>query len=600
MLGNFMKVALRNLIRHKIFSVINILGLALGMACFMLIMLWVQEELSFDRFHKNKDRIFAIYTENTKGAKGYGTPGGLAPALVEDIPEIKSAVRVTGSDKTLVAYGEKAFYEKNIMYADPSFFEIFTFPLVKGSPEHALKEMNSIVLTEKMAGKYFGSGDPMGKQLTLNNGTSFTVTGVMADVPSNSHLQFDFIIPGTRLKAWWPEGYGWNEYNHATFVLLHAEAEATGISKRISQVVNQRTPSGQNPFFTLRKFDLQPLLSIHFDTEIKGIGLGAGLGDKKYVYIFSCVAILILLSACINFLNLATARSMTRAREVGLRKTLGANRKSLISQFLGESFLLVFFSAAAAILLVELLLPVFNDIAFQNISISYTQMRFLSTVLGMILITGLAAGSYPALYLSKFNPVKALQGRTVLGRRSAYRKILVVAQFTISIFLIVGALVVFRQLHFMQNKNLGFASENIVYIPMKENLRFNYKTIKQELGRNPIIADVSAKKQSPLVRDWGSWVAWEGKNSDLNIFMEETPVDYGYFNLMGMKIVAGRQFSEEFTSDADDAIVINETAARSMGFDKPIGKRVQTHGSWKTVVGVVKDAHLNQRFCLSH
>jgi putative ABC transport system permease protein len=420
---NYIKIAFRNLIKLKTYSFINITGLAVGMASTILILLWVQDELSFDRFHQDADRIYRI-TDYEKYSNGEEVtfsmnPPALASALKDEYPEIADAVRIRKLSNVVVQYGEKFFSEDGMLFADPSFLEVFSFPLVNGNKENALINPQSIVITEKMALKYFGKEHPIGKTIRIDNRLNFLITGVMKDVPTNSHLQFSFVVSFETIKDFGFPIEGWNSFAYTTYVLLAEKSDYDQVSKKIAGLIKTKQ---EDAIVTLA---LQPLPDIHLRSgNMWGIG---GTGDIKYVYIFTLIALFILLLACINFMNLTTARASNRAKEVGLRKVVGADRKDLIKQFFSESFLFALLSLLIAIIMVVEALPFYNMLSGKDLGLDIQKNQIIVILLvGVTIITGLVSGSYPALFLSAFKPVSVLKGVLKSGSKSSLmRKILV-------------------------------------------------------------------------------------------------------------------------------------------------------------------------------
>ncbi len=589
MFKNYLTIAVRNLLKHKGHSFINITGLAVGMACAMIILFWVQDELSYDRFHENAPNIYRVVVEwkenSTKWAK---TPGLLAAALKEEIPEIVNTARVHKRPRVSMRYGEKAFYEENKFRADPELFEMFDFPFVKGSRENWTQ---GILITESMARKYFGDEEPLGKTLNVNNWFDIPVTGVIRDVPRNSYMQFDCLIQLESLKTFWPGGFNWGNFAHETFVQLQKDADLEAVSSKITNLLFGKYPPIA-PY--INKIYLQPLTEVYLTT---GIGGGQFVNsDRKYIYIFSATAFFVLLIACINFMNLSTARSLTRAKEVGLRKVIGSSRGQLMKQFLGESILLAFVAAVLAMFLVELLMPLFNQVAGKNLRLEYFDVNLLVGLTALTLITGFIAGSYPAIYLSSFKPAAILKGAVFSSfekssQRAGVRRALVVMQFALSIMLIAGAIVINRQLDFMAHKKLGFDKDNVVYVPAKANFGAQYQSVKQELLQRPEIVSVAANGCLPTTTINTSQVFWEGKPPSLDFPIETIAIDHDYFELLGMEMSEGRSFSREHATDALSAFIINEEAAKTMGMQSPVGKEIQVGQMKGKIIGVAKDAY---------
>ncbi len=595
MFRNYLKIAFRNLWKHKIFSFINITGLAIGMAVCILILLWVRDELNFDKFQENSPQLYRVIQEADYAGHDIRmarTPFPLGPALKNDFPEISDAARVFVNGMQ-VKVGEKTFEDDEMIFADPSFLKMFSFPLLQGDAATALSNPLSIILSEETAQKYFGTRDALGKTLMVMNKLQVQVTGIMKNTPRNSHLQFDFIVPMNILKEF---GFDidqmpWTNSNNSlyTYVMLQKNAGMQDVDQKISHIMAKHVSTSANRMF------LQPFSQIHLHSNF--LGDVEGQGDIKYVYIFSIMAVFVLLIACINFMNLTTARSGNRAKEVGMRKVIGASRKDIVKQFFGESVFMSLIALGFAIVLVELLLPVFNHLSNKELAVDYLgNSGMLLGLIGIALLTGLVAGSYPALFLSSFQPVKVLKGSLRSGaKNSLFRKVLVITQFSLSIILIIATTVVYSQINYMSKKNLGFDKEQLVYIHLNRAAREKCEPLKNELLKNPNVVDVTVA--SHLLTDVThafDHVSWEGKNPDENVTMNGISVDYDFIKTLGMQLAAGRDFSEEHTTDATQAYIINEAAAKKMGFDSPVGKQFSLSEEMNrpgTIIGVLKDFH---------
>lgn len=581
MFKNYLKIAFRTLRKHKGYSLINIIGLSLGMAICILILLWVQHELSYDRFHKNRDLTYRIYQDyhHAGGISQFSNvPQPVAPEIQSTLPEVECVTRFLDDDFTF-GYEEKLFTERNIRYIDPSFFRIFSFPIVKGDPEAAFLDPYSIILTASMVEKYFGNKDPLGKILTADGKDQMKVMAVIKDVPDNSFLQFDFLIPYSYLTAIEYDVTNWSSHNCQIYVLLHKNIDAKQVEDKIYGMIKRHTPDDES---YLR---LQPFKKVHLYT------LGGEMGTLKYVYIFSIIALFILVIACINFMNLATARSAKRAREVGLRKVVGARRIQIVRQFFGESIVLTIVALGFALLIVEVLLPVFNGLSGKTLSLNSSgNIAIFASLLGIALFTGLLSGSYPALFLSSFIPGKVLKSSyRSSGSSSILRKVLVVFQFSLSIFLIISTTVIYSQLQYIQSKDLGFNKENLIYAGINERIRENYDAIKNEILKNPHILKMTRTFQLPSYNRYSAPVEWEGKTPDQNINFNISLVDPDYLETLNLELIQGRNFSYEFSTDTSNYI-LNEEAVRQMGLDSPIGKWLE-FGEKGQIIGIVKNYH---------
>ena len=590
MLFNYLKIAFRNLSRHKAFSFINIAGLAIGMACSIFILLWVKDELSYDRFHKDAESIYRI-TANAGDFKAAVNPAGMAAGLKAELPEIQNIVRTSKPQSALFEVGNHKFQEKKLYYVDSNFFEIFSFPLLKGNVNTVLQSPDGILITEDMATKYFGTEDPIGKLIRKDNAENYKVTGVLANIPSNSHIQFDFIIPMSAIEKTDDDlrNKVWGNFNYYAYLLLNKNADPSpaGLSKLIGKI-NKIYKSHMADFKVA--FHLQPLRNIHLDQPLQ-VDL-PGHGNLLYVNIFLIVAIFILAVACINFMNLATARSARRAKEVGLRKVVGAGRYQIIGQFLGESVLISLLSFIIALLLVWALLPVFNRLADKRVGIQILDAKLLFSLLALALVSGLVSGIYPALYLSSFKPAKVLKGKLKsMGGNLIFRNTLVVTQFIVSIILLVGTTVVYKQLHFIKDMNLGFEKRNLVYVPMSGELWNKQDAIRSELKANPLTSDYSIVSDLPTDLVTGSVdVHWEGKDPKNQVVIPSMQVDENFTRVFQTKILSGRSFSDYFKGDSANYMV-NEKLVQLMGMtiENAVGKPITMWGVKGQIVGVVKN-----------
>lgn len=592
MLKNYFKVALRNLIRNGAFSAINIMGLAVGITASIFILLWVQDEKSYDRFHNNAKELYRVVA-NLSGTDAALIPPVMIPELQAKMPVIKNMVRLSYPEPSVFEVGIKKNQEKRVFYADSTFLQLFSFPLVKGNAAIALRRPDAVLLTRDMANKYFGTEDVLGKIMRLNNGRNVIVTGVFATIPENSHLQFDFIMPMSAIDTHVNNGGDdWQNFSFFGYLQLNKNFKATpdalnNLDKQLDQVFRGHVPEKE----LKANFHLQPLTDIHLHSNYEADL--PGHGNIQYVNIFSIVAIFVLAVACINFMNLTTARSVRRSKEVGLRKTLGANRRSLILQFLGESLFVSFLALIIAIGLVGLLLPVFNNITGKQISIHLFDTEMVALLIGIALVTGLFSGAYPALFLSGFSPVKVFKGNRKAGTGNLlFRNGLVVLQFVVSIMLIGGTTVVYKQLKFIKEMNLGFEKSNLVYMPVTGDL-FNKKdALKAILQQNVTTTDFTLVDDLPVnMANASTDVTWEGKTSDKKQTMfAGFSVDNAFFDVFQMKIIKGRAFLKNSKADTSNYI-INEKAAKVMGLtsDKVIGTALTQWGNKGIIVGVVKD-----------
>lgn len=590
MLKNYFKIAFRNAIHHKTFALINLSGLTIGLTCSILILLWVRNELSYDKFHAHAGQIYRI-TCQVESFKAAINPAGMPWGLKSQLPVIKNVARITQPYTILFEVKDQKFVENRTFYVDSTFFEVFSYPLMRGDRKTALMNPTGILITERMAKKYFGNEDPIGKTVKKDEGEVVTVTGVLADAPANSHFQYDVIMPMSAIfhRDNDLKNNVWDNFDFYSFLqldktFLPTDASIQALEGEIDEIYKIRVKE-------LRvNFHLQPLTDIHLHSNYQ-IDF-PGHGNIQYVKIFFIVALFILAVACINFMNLATARSARRAREVGLRKVVGAERGQLIVQFLSESILISFLALALSIVAVILLLPVFNTISGKSLTIGILSGNFFMQLIGIALVTGLVSGLYPALYLSGFQPVKVLKGNIrSLGKNVNFRNGLVVVQFIVSIVLLAGTAVVYKQLNFIRERNLGFEKDNLLYIHMAGAMWNKQDALKSELKRNPLTTEFTIVSELPINLTSGSVdVGWEGKNPNDQPVIITMDVNEDFIGVFRMKILAGRGFSSEFKSDTHN-FVINETAMKLMGMtlDQAVGKSILWDKKPRTIVGVVQD-----------
>ena len=608
MFRNYLKTAIRNLLRHKGFSFINIAGLALGMASCILILLWVLDERSYDRYHKNADQLYRVVVKGKMSNREIHfatSPAPLARALVDEFPEVLRATRLLRSRNVLVRYREKHINESLILYTDPNFFDVFSIPLIEGNPKEALDLPNSVVITKKAALKYFGSQDPMGKTLTLNNHTDFRITGLAQDVPANTHFHTEFFaslvtIPDSRNQNWFSNPYH-------TYIVLDEEASAEELQDKLPEIITKYMgPLAKKVMgITMQDFQssgntfgyfLQPVIDIHLHSDLE-YELEPN-GSIIYVYIFSLVAMFILMIACINFMNLSTARSATRAKEVGVRKVLGSDRPKLIKQFLTESVLLSFLSLLFAVGIVVLLQPFFNALSGKQLdSVLCNSWALLPGLIAVILLVGFFAGSYPAFFLSSFQPSSVLRGIKTAGIKSIrLRNGLVVFQFAISIMMLVGTFVVYHQLEYTRNKKLGFGKEQLLVIQHAGSLSRNKEAFRDQMLKTPGIMNLSYSNGIPG-RHLGDFThVAEGATARDMVRMFLLYADFAYLDTLRMEMIEGRYFSRDRTADKN-SVILNETAVAALGMKNPLGKRL-VRGSPEsgkselyTIIGIVKDFH---------
>ena len=610
MIKNYLLSLYRNITRNRFYSALNIIGLSIGIAAAIFILLYVQDELAYDKYHEKHERIYRVESHfNISNKDDYFAivPIPMGPALKLEFPEVEEFVRLYGAGNTLFRAKEKEYYEDYFYFADSTIFDIFTHEFILGDPKTSLCEPKTVVLTEKIAKKYFGNENPMGLMLTSGSGRNYKVTGVIEDLPGNSHVKFDALISGVSIA----EDVGIDDFNSLeperfwnigvyTYLLLNENSNMQSIHDKFDPFYDKyMKPIGEqiNASFNLLS---TPLVETHFR---QGLGSEQPTGNMAYIYIFSAVGIFILIIAAINYMNMATARSANRSKEVGIRKVAGAYKRQLVRQFLGESLVLALLAMLFAILIVTLLLPDFNNLTDKtlNFSLVSNPLTFL-TILLIALIVGLVSGSYPSFYLSSFAPVRVLKGSLKgTGKGSGWlRRILVVIQFFIAIVMIIGTIVVSGQLHFLKNKDLGFEKDNLVVMEIQDTaFRSKADIFKKELLTSP---DIISATNSTGVPGSISWIQvlkieHDDQMKDHTIILAQT--DYDFAETMGFEFVQGRDFDENMGTDKEEAVIINETAVKEFGWeDNPLGKKIHygweldgTGGRMMKVIGVVKDFH---------
>ncbi|MBN1273000.1 MAG: ABC transporter permease [Candidatus Aminicenantes bacterium] len=603
MLKNYLKTALRNFKRQRGYSIITLSGLALGMACCLLIIFYVQYELSYDRFHKNAENIYRIIMDANIGSTNLKVPitnNPLSPTLVSDYPEIAASTRIRKISKVLVEYNKNRFYESCSLFADNSIFDVFNFPFSKGDSKKALVRPFTVVLTETTAKKYFGESDPLGKTLRLNADQAFEVTGVIKDVPHNSHFTFDLLGSFETLFVDRPQSRrDWISAHNFTYLRLHKNAVPSDLEGKFPAMVEKYMGSRLKALGGSIRYSLQPLTDIHLRSNLQFEF--EPNSSIVYVTIFSAIALFILGLACINFMNLATARSAKRAREVGMRKVLGAERQNLVRQFLGESTIYSLLALFMSIILVRMALPLFNAVSGSDLRFGFPQLAWLFPLgIGLTLFTGMAAGSYPAFFLSAFSPVKMLNGSRFSGAGGKrFRHVLVISQFVISITLIIGTWLIRNQVIYMKNVHLGFTKERVLVskVDYPQVIR-NIDTVKARLKQIPGIIEVAGTDavpgQGPMATTVG--VVPEGFSDEEGILMKAIRADEDYLAALGMELVAGRDFSEKISTDKQGVFLVNETALRRFGWKDHAGRTIKVQGlglrgGAVPVIGVVKDFH---------
>jgi len=595
MLRNYLKSAYRNLVRYKGYTFINILGLSIGLSCCILILLFVRDELSYDRFNKKSDHIYRIvsmFSENGIPRYHSGTPAPLASVVLDNCPGVQKVVRIATRQEEVITYENIQTRGNRFVLADPDIFKIFTIPFTKGNPNSALININSVVISETLAKKYFGGKDPMGKVLRTgrdNYYQDFKITGVFRDMPSNSSLKFDCLASFGNLYVKGNEGnLRWGSSNYETFVLLSKNSDPVLIENKITKIVEEyNSASGDSK----TKYFLQPLTGIHLSLN-PGNNLPTEK-DNDQIFILIGLALLILLIACINFMNLATARSSMRESEVGIRKVVGANRLQLINQFLGESVLLSLLAFIISLPIVETLLPVFNQFADKQLSLlSHDNFLFLLSLFFMSLIVGVLAGTYPALFISSFKPVSILGGRLFSGAtqtKAGLRRMLVVIQFVISIIFIVCTLVMHNQQNYIRDKNLGYNKDHLVVVPIhKKDVKKKYELYETEILHNASILGATATAYLPSEQGYYQNITFEGSAEGSTYYINWIPVDHDFIKTMGLKLIIGNNFSQDHLPGTNTTYILNETAVKQIGLKNPLGQQMDIIG-WGPVIGVIKD-----------
>jgi putative ABC transport system permease protein len=608
MLKNYIKIALRNFLKHKGFSFINIFGLAIGVACCVLIVLYVLDEVSYDRYHEKADKIYRVGIRgfvNNNLFHGVVTPTPMAQTLVDEFPEVTAATRLRNFGFPVFRYEDKVFSEEKVFWVDQAFFDVFTVPFIKGDPKTALAQPNTIVLSRSMALKYFGDEDPIGKNLNSDKQRDYSVTGVVEDVPHNSHFHYDFLASLITIED--SRNPIWVSNNYYTYVVMQEGASSEAFEAKLAELVKKYVgPQIKAALsITLEQFFasggewdyfIQPLTGIHLHSHLD-YELEAN-GDITYVYIFSIIALGILLVACINFVNLATARAANRAREVGIRKTVGSNRGQLIQQFLSETTIMSFFAVLLALMAVQFLLPLFNNITGKELAVPYIQnVLTIPLLLGLVLFIGILAGTYPAFFLASFDPVVVLKtemsGRS---KKSNMRNVLVVFQFTVSIVLIVGTIIVSRQLKYIQNRNLGFNKEQIVIVKKTDDIGNQVPAFRQELLKNPKVTNAT-NTNNLIGNEFGnSAYKLAGATGEETHLLWTYRTDPYFVETYQIEMAAGRYYEEGRQSDQQSA-VINEAAVKDLGLTDPVGKQITAiapnpdRSLTFTIIGVMKNFH---------
>lgn len=586
MLKNYMIITLRNLFKNGFYSFINISGLAIGITCSILILLWVADETSFDKFHPKADRLYQVWVRahyDSKISAWNSVPLPTYEAFKTADPHIQHSLVTDWGGQHLISVGEKNLL-KDAYYASEEFLEMFEFQLLQGRADQVMDDPRSVIITQSTAKALFGDEDPINKVVKVDNEHELKVTGLLKDIPENSSFKFDFLMTWKfheQASPWVRENTtNWGNYSFQVFVELDDPKNQAAMEDHVRMMLQEHGEKDTKP-----EYFIYPLLRwrLHSNFE-NGVETG-GMAD--YVQMFTVIAVFIIVIACINFMNLATARSERRAREVGIRKSVGSRKFELIAQFIGESTFISFLAFAIAILMAQLLLPYYNDLVQKKLFIDYTSSQFWIFSLGMVLLTGIISGSYPAFYLSSFQPVKVLKGKPTIGRgASTPRKVLVTLQFGFSILLIIGTIVIFQQIQLVKNRNLGYNQENLIAVEYNKDMWKNYTTIKQELESTSVVESVTRANSEITNINSNNFLGWPGKPEDLRVLFTTVVTQYDYLKTMGIKILDGRDFSEEFKSDTS-AIIINKAGLDLMNLKDPIGTELPLWDSKRKLIGIV-------------
>ena len=575
--SNF-KLIFRNIFKNKLFSTINILGLTIGIASSILIYLWVKDEMSYDKFHSDYEDIYRIYFKETGEfpLTLSNLPPALVPAALQEIPEIENGFRYDWSSST-VKYKDKIFKE-NLYFIDPEMFDVLNFPFKEGSKSTVFKNINSVVLTQKSAKKYFGEENPVGKILTIDGTDSYTVTGIITDIPSNSSLEPDFIIPVENLEQNEYNVNNWNDWSWKGYIKLSQTNDKSVVEKKLNEILRKNSEKTDVTLY------LQPLKNIHL------YYLDGEPGLIKTIYIFSFIAVIIILIACFNYMNLSTAKLISKARNTAIQKVLGADRGRVIKQFLFESISFAITSLILALILVEFIRMPFNNFIGKNLTINYKDPLFIVVIVGITFLTGVLAGIYPAVKLSSFEPMIALKGfNAIKSNKSNLRKVLVVTQFAVSIVLISSTLIISKQMNYVLNKDLGIDHNNIIYFQVNDKLLNSYDVFKEDLLKSTDIVSVTRTFQMPSYNKLSVNARWDEMPEDINVRMNISIGDYDYLKVFGLELTDGRNFSESLVSDSVNAI-INEEAAKQMLMENPVGNRALIWYDCE-IIGVLKNYH---------
>ena len=592
MIKNFFRVAFRNLLTNKSTSFLNIFGLSIGLAAALLILLWIQHELSYDKFFKDADQIYRVEEDQHYSGNVYHvnvTPYPSGKEWKKRIPEIIEYTRFSNLPRVLFEKDDMKMFEDNLRGVDSTFFRMFSFSFKYGDPNTALSEPHTIVLSEELAEKYYGDENPLGQSITIEKQFDFRVTGVLEKMPNNTVLNFDALIPFRFLEQIGVTNDQWGSNSIVTYVKCVPEFDRKALGEKMTSIQREYVPE------SLTDFMVADLTRIHLHSYF---GYERSPGAIIYIYIFGAIGLFVLVIACINFINLTTARSSLRGKEIGVKKVVGAHKGNMVVQFVLESVFQVLIALVFAMIIIGLLLQPFNTISGKEFELAHMfNPRFIFGSLVVAIIAGFIAGIYPAFFLSSFNPVNIFKGEVVKGKKSGgLRRVLVITQFVLSIFLAVSGIIIYLQMQHMRNLDMGYDEENLIYIPVTDNFESKYNAIKGELERNPLIENYSASWLNPVyIGSNSSGVNWEGKDPDLDVLFSFNAVDYDMLETMKYEIVQGRPFSRDYPGDmAVDTManfLVNEELVRIMGVDDPVGRWFRFMGFRGEIVGVLKDFH---------
>ncbi|MEK6479698.1 ABC transporter permease [Catalinimonas sp. 4WD22] len=595
MFKNYFLVTIRNLLKNRVYSFINVAGLSIGICCSIMILLWVFDEMSYDKFIPKSARLYQLMVNAEFDGKINSWNSVPLPTYqgVKDVDvNIKNSVVTDWGGEHLLTVDENPIIKQGY-YVGEEFLEMFEFPLQYGEAASVLDDASSIVITESTARALFGDEDPINQIIRVDDKSDLKVSGILKDVPSNSSFEFDFLIPYSQwrqVSPWVVENEdNWGNYSFQVFLELNDPTSEEAVESSIKNILIEHGEEDLKPELFLHPMERWRLYSNFENGVVKG-------GMIDYVNLFTIIAIFILIIACINFMNLATARSERRAREVGIRKSVGSRRIDLMGQFIGESIFISFIAYVIAILLTQLLLPFYNDLVEKKLAIDYTSSLFWLFSLSMILLTGLIAGSYPAFYLSSFQPVKVLKGKVKVGKKaSTPRKVLVTLQFGFSILLIIGTIVIYEQIQLVKGRQLGYDQENLITVDFNEEIGKNYEVLKQELLQSGAVEAVTRSNSSITQINSNNFVGWPGKPEDQRVIFTTIATEYDYAKTMGIKVLEGRDFSRDFISDTS-AMVINKAALDIMGLEEPIGTELDLWGGKRTLIGVVDNVMMGSPY----